>query len=391
MKEVLGFLLCVLRVSLSAADIETKGFDHFYNLEFDDAVAAFAQATQRQPGNPLYHNHLAQAVLYREMLRSGALESELVTGNNPFLRRSKLKVSEEDQQRFETSIAKSLELADRALATNPNDSEALYAQGVAYGLRGNYNFLVRKSWTDALKDATAARKAHDRLTKLKPDMADARLVEGVHDYVVGSLPWTYKMVGFLVGFRGDKDGGIRTLEMVAQKGVKNRNDAKILLGVVYRRERQPAKAVALIRDLLKEYPRNYLLRLELVQMYADLGDKEKALVELRNIEALKRSGSPGFVALPFEKINYARGNLLFWYRDYDWGIEELRKAAAKAKDLDLNTGSMAWLRLGQCLDMKQQRTPALESYRAAIALAPDSDAARQAKGYLTSPYKRGKD
>ncbi|MBL8234795.1 MAG: tetratricopeptide repeat protein, partial [Bryobacterales bacterium] len=363
MKEVLGFLLCVFLAPLSAADLETKGFDHFYNLEFDDAVATFAQATQQQPGNPLYQNHLAQAVLYREMLRSGALESELVTGNNPFLRRSKLKVSEEDQQRFESSIAKSLELTGSALAKNPNDSEALYAQGVAYGLRGNYNFLVRKAWTDALKDATAARKAHDRLTKLKPEMADARLVEGVHDYVVGSLPWTYKMVGFLIGFRGDKDGGIRTLEMVAQKGVKNRNDAKILLGVVYRRERQPAKAVALIRDLLKEYPRNYLLRLELVQMYADLGDKDKALVELKNIEALKRSGTAGFVALPFEKINYARGNLLFWYRDYDWGIEELRKATAKAKDLDLNTGSMAWLRLGQCLDMKQQRTPALESYR----------------------------
>lgn len=391
MKQVLGFLLCVLLAPLSAADLETKGFDHFYNLEFDDAVAAFVQAAQQQPDNPLYHNHLAQAVLYREMLRSGALESELVTGNNPFLRRSKLKVSEEDQKLFESSIAKSLDLTARALSKNPNDPEALYTQGVAYGLRGNYNFLVRKAWTDALKDATAARKAHDRLTKLKPGMADARLVEGVHDYVVGSLPWTYKMLGFLIGFRGDKDGGIHTLEMVAQKGVKNRNDAKILLGVVYRRERQPAKAVALIRDLLNEYPRNYLLRLELVQMYADLGDKEKALMELKNMEALKRSGTAGFVALPFEKINYARGNLLFWYRDYDWGIQELRKATAKAKDLDLNTGSMAWLRLGQCLDMKQQRTPALESYRAAIALAPDSDAARQAKGFLTSPYKRGKD
>lgn len=388
---MLGFLLLFLLSPLPAADdFETKGFDHFYNLEFDQAVATFLQATQQHPDNPLYYNHLAQAVLYREMLRSGALESELVTGNNPFLRRSKLKVSQEDQQRFESSIAKSLELTARALARNPDDANALYVEGVAYGLRGNFNFLVRKAWSDALKDATAARKAHDRLTRLRPDMIDARLVEGVHDYVVGSLPWTYKMLGFLIGFRGDKVGGIRTLELVAQKGVKNRNDAKILLGVVYRREREPAKAVALIKDLLKDYPRNYLLRLELVQMYADLGDKDKALAELKSIEALKRSGTPGFVALPFEKINYARGNLLFWYRDYDWGIEELRRATAKARDLDLNTGSMAWLRLGQCLDMKQQRNPALDAYRAAIALAPDSDAARQARSFLSAPYKRGK-
>jgi tetratricopeptide (TPR) repeat protein len=389
---VLGLLLCVLSFpAFAASELESRGFDHFYNLEFDQAIEIFLQATRKEPDNPQAHNHLAQAVLYREMLRSGALESELVTGNNPFLRRGKLKVSEEDHQRFESAIAKSLELTAAALAKNPNDTEALYAQGVAYGLRGNYQFLVRKAWSDALKDATAARKAHDRLSRLKPDMADARLLEGVHDYVVGSLPWTYKMLGFLIGFRGDREGGIRTLEMVAQKGIKNRNDAKILLGVVYRRERQPAKAVALIRELLKEYPRNYLLRLELVQMYADLGDKEKALVELRNIESLKRSGTPGFAALPFEKINYARGNLLFWYRDYDWGIEELRKATSKARDLDLNTSSMAYLRLGQCLDMKQQRPPALECYRAAISVAPDSDAARQARAYLSSPYKRGKE
>ena len=69
-------------------------------------------------------------------------------------------------------------------------------------------------------------------------------------------------------------------------------------------------------------------------------------------------------------------------------FEELRKAAAKAKELDLNTGSMTYLRLGQCYDMKQKREDALSAYRAAISIAPDSDAARQSRQYLSSPYKR---
>ncbi|MCS7024789.1 MAG: hypothetical protein NZV14_08295 [Bryobacteraceae bacterium] len=380
-----------LFVPASTSDFEAKGFDHFYNLEFDQAIALFQQEVQRKPEWASAYNHLAQALLYREMLRLGALESELVTGSNPFLRGARLKVSEADQRWFESLIAKSIELTSRALARNPQDQEALYAQGVAYGLRGNYYFLVRKAWTDALRDATTARRLHGQLIRLAPEMIDARLLEGVHDYVVGSLPWTYKMLGFLIGFRGDKQAGIQTLELVAQKGTKNRNDAKILLGVVYRRERQPAKAVALIKELLQSFPRNYLLRFELVQMYGDLGDKESALRELKNIEMLKRSGAPGFAAFPAEKINYARGNLLFWYRDYDWAIDELRKATAKAQELDLNTASMAWLRLGQCLDMKKQRLSALESYRAAIALAPDSDAARQARKFLSTPYERGRE
>ena len=45
---------------------------------------------------------------------------------------------------------------------------ALYTLGVAYGLRANYNFLVRKAWMDSLRDATTARKLHNRVTELIP-------------------------------------------------------------------------------------------------------------------------------------------------------------------------------------------------------------------------------
>lgn len=373
---------------LHAQDLVKKGFDHFYNLEFDESVAAFLRAVEQQPTEPVVHNHLAQAVLYREMLRSGALESELVTGNNPFIRRARLKVSDEDARRFDGAIAKSIGLCDARLKANASDVHCLYAQGVAYGLRGNYNFLVKKAWMDALKDATAARKLHNRALELQPDLIDAKLIEGIHDYIVGSLPFGYKMLGFIVGFRGDKEGGIRDLQTVAAQGKLNKLDAKVLLGVIYRRERQPEKAIPILKEMQAEYPRNYLYRFEMVQMYADMGEKQKALDTLAELDQLKKSNTPGLAALLPEKINFSRGNLLFWYRDYDSAIRELQKAAGRVKELDLNTGSTAYLRLGQCYDMKRQRDTALEFYRAAIRLAPDSDAARQSRQYLSSPYKR---
>jgi len=49
------------------------------------------------------------------------------------------------------------------IAANPNDTAALYSQGVSYGLRANYLFLVKKAWVDALHDASAARKVHKRV------------------------------------------------------------------------------------------------------------------------------------------------------------------------------------------------------------------------------------
>jgi tetratricopeptide (TPR) repeat protein len=259
---------------------------------------------------------------------------------------------------------------------------------VAHGLRANYNFLVRKAWMDSLKDATAARKAHNRVVELDPDYIDARLVQGVHDYIVGSLPWHWKMLGFVAGIRGDREQGMKTLRLVAEKGSINQYDAQVLLAAIYRREKRPKEALPLLTGLIARFPRNYLFRLETVQMYSDAGDKTNALTALDKIEELKRSGAQGWSTLPLEKIYYYRGNLLFWYKDLDPALDQLRKATSKAGDLDAHTALMAWLRLGQASDMKGKREEAVNAYKKAIAVAPQSDVAKESRQYLNSPYKR---
>src|ERR1700730_2346994 len=77
-----------------------QGFDHFYNLEYDQAVADFQRAIAQDPNSPDLHNHLAQTLVFREMYRDGALESELVSGNNSFLRRAKLNPPPEVEKRI---------------------------------------------------------------------------------------------------------------------------------------------------------------------------------------------------------------------------------------------------------------------------------------------------
>ena len=269
------------------------GYQHFYNLEFPEALAAFRAEVAADPNSPDAYNHVAQTILYREMFRSGALESELVTGSNPFLRRQGLNVSKIDDQEFQDSINRALALADTKLKTNPNDIQALYAQGVSYGLRGNYHFLVRKAYTDALRDATASRKTHARVTDIDPTFVDARLTQGVYDYVLGSLSPAWRMLGFFAGFRGDRERGVETLKQVAKLGKANRVDAEVLLCAVYRRERRAKEAVPLLSDLIQRFPQNFLLRLELVQMYADLGEKDKALTVIHDVDRLKREKTPG--------------------------------------------------------------------------------------------------
>src|SRR5713101_6903056 len=181
-------LMVLLAVPLVAQDTPSaRGFDHFYNLEYDQALAEFEKAAQQEPNAIGPHNHIAQTLLYREMYRNGALETQLVSGNNPFLRQKKLDPSPHVEKRFNHEMHSAIELANARLARNPNDTGALYGRGAAYGLRANYEFLVRKAWHDSLRDATTARKDHNRITEIEPSNYDARLIQGLHDYVVGRL------------------------------------------------------------------------------------------------------------------------------------------------------------------------------------------------------------
>src|SRR5664279_5479686 len=365
-----------------------EGFTYFYNLDYDQAIAAFEKAIARNPGQPDLHNHLAQTLIFREMFRNGALESELVSGSNSFLRRPKLNPAPETEKRILDEIAKSMALSDARLKQNPKDTAAMYASGIAYGLRSNYFWVVKKAWHDSLRDATAARKLHNRISELEPNNVDARLLQGLHDYIMGSLPLAYKMLGLLIGIHGDKEKGIRTVQDVAKNGKLNRVDAEVFLCALYRRENQSKLAVPLVQDLIRRYPRNYLLRMELGQMYSQSGDSVRGLQALEEVARLKAGHAPGFDRVPWEKIYYQEGSIQFWYNDLDQSLENMQKVASAGEDVDLNTGVQALLRMGQIYDMKHRRAEAIEAYRKAIAYAPQAEAAQESRKYLDTPYRR---
>ena len=386
-----ALLLACLTGRLLARDLLIdQGFQHFYNLEYDEALANFEQAEARDPDSPDLHNHIAETIVFREMYRDGALESELVTGNNSLMRRAKLNPTPATRQRFLGEIGKAMQLEQARLRRNPNDTGALYAMGITYGLRANYFFLVEKAWRDALGDATSARKMHNRVSQLDPANVDSRLVQGLYDYMVGSLPSLYRMVGFVMGFHGDKERGIHTIADVAAHGNLNRTDAAIFLAALYRREHQPNKVQPILADLIARYPRNYLLRFELAGIYSNTGDGKKAIATVEEVAQMKRNGDPGYARVPWEMIYYHLGTIQFWYNDLDAALANMQKVTAKADEVDLNTGVLAWMRVGQIYDLTSRHNLAIEAYKKAIAYAPEAEAARESRRYIDSPYHREK-
>ena len=384
-----GLILFCNEAAAFGQSAATRGLDHFYNLEYDQAIADFQRNIAENPQVPSGYNYLAQGLLYREMFRAGALESELVSGANPFLRR-KLEPSSDVETAFHRAIEDAMKKAQAVSDTNPGDIRATYSLGVAYGLRGNWNFLVRKAYLDALRDLTSSRKLCNSVLEMDPQFIDAKLIQGVHDYVVGSLPGYMRLLGFLGGIRGDRAAGIAALQDVAARGKINDNDAKLALCAIYRRERKPQEAIALLNDLIPRFPRNYLLWFEMAQMWADAGDGRKALAAVDKVEELNKSGVTGYGMLVPEKIAFARGNIQFWYNDLEKAETNLSSAVRNAGALDLHSGSTAWFRLGQTYDLRSRRPEAISAYRHVIALAPSSDVAKESKKYLGTPYRREK-
>ena len=367
-----------------------QGWDHFYNLEFPAATRIFENAAASNPASPLPPDGIAQAVLYGEMYRDGSLSSELVDGNNSFLRRPKMEASPAVQQQFLSSIDKAIQLSDALLARNPRDVDALHAKAVALALRSNWNFLVHKAWHDSLSDATASRKLEDQILAIDPKDIDAKLGQGVHEYIVGDLPWQWRTLGFLVGFHGDKAKGLATVEQDAKYGSRNKADAEIILCVLYRRERASRKALPLLADLIKRYPRNYLLRLEQARMYDDLGDNGTAFKILDQLEREREQKVPDVANCPLEKIYYERGTFLFWMGRLDEAQGNFQRVISQPQDLDLNTGVISYLRLGQIQDLKKQHKAAVPLYQKATEYAPDSETAKEARHFIDSPYHRSK-
>jgi tetratricopeptide (TPR) repeat protein len=298
------------REHLAAQNVlDDPSFDHFYNLEYDQALTGFRAAAEKSPESADVYDHIAQTILYREMFRAGMLESDMLTTPSSFVK-TKMAMSAEDQREFTGAINQAMAHAKARLDHDANDPAALYALGVSYSLRGNYSLTVRKAYLDALRDITSGRKIHNRVTRIAPALVDAQLTQGLYDYIVGSLPLGWRMLGFLGGFQGNRARGIATLERVARQGNTSRIDASVFLVGIYRREHRPADAIGILNGLIPRLPRNYLLRLELARMYGDLGDRRAALDVLDQVEQFHRTHSPGYEMVSPDLLQKVRERIL---------------------------------------------------------------------------------
>jgi len=359
------------------------GFDFFYNLDYKDAIHEFELALQAHPDDALAVNHLLSGILFQELYRIGALDSELYAKEG-FLKSKQYPTDPKAKEKINELTTRALQLSEAKLKANPNDVEALYARGVTRGLKATYTALVEKAWFSALRAAVGARHDHERVLELDPKYTDAKMIVGMHNYVIGSVSWAVKVAASIVGLSGSRKKGIEYLYEAADGGGEAAVDAKIALSLFLRREQRYSEAIALIDGLNNSYPKNFLMALELANLYNAAGRGSDAIASYEKL--LKNAEAGNFPDAHIEMAWYGLGEAQRGQRRFQEAAEAYEKVLGFPKtDPDLKL--RATLGAGEMCDLLERRSDAVKHYNSVLADVKDSPQADEARKYLKEPYR----
>ncbi|MGZ4826313.1 MAG: hypothetical protein ACXVY9_03040 [Terriglobales bacterium] len=251
---------------MQASTVLEAGYRDMYNLQFGEAHRQFQQWQQEHPEDPLGPASDAAAYLFAEFDRLHILESELFVNDQRFESRSRPQPDPQIKQAFEAQLAKARQLAQKALARNGRQENALFSHLLADGLEGDYLALIEKRDMQALKLVKEGRALAERLLASNPGCYDAYLAVGVENYLLSLKPAPVRWMLRITGARTDKAIGIEKLRVTAEKGHYLLPYARLLLAVAALRDHDRVRARTLLQNLADNFPQNRLYRSELAKL-----------------------------------------------------------------------------------------------------------------------------
>jgi tetratricopeptide (TPR) repeat protein len=245
--------------------------------------------------------------------------------------------------------------------------------------------MVERGFSSGFRLATKAKDDEAHVLQLDPDYVDAKLVVGVYEYVVGALPWPFKLVIGFAGVTGSKSRGMEMLYDDGNRGVITSVEARTVIALFLRREGKYKEAIEVIRGLKNQYPHNYLFYLEEANLRKDAGEGMEAVEAYRAILA-DAAKSNYFVQPRLELTYFGLGDALRGQRHYADAAQAYEQAA-QALNVGAELKIRSFLAAGECRDLNGERQQAVKDYEAAIAAGPNTTRADTARKRLQSPYR----
>lgn len=246
--------------------LRAEGYEALYNLDYETARRRFQKMIDIAPDDPAGSQCYASSLWMQQLNESWESKATLYSSSDST--GSKPRTNKFNHDEFRKWIRLTKQLSQARLKKNPRDIEALYFLGSAEGLEAAFLASVERKYMPAFRAGSSAVDHHREVLKLSPELHDAELTIGLHNYVVGSLSLPLKMLAGTMGVRGSKKRGLEMMERVTVKGTWARDLARVLLVDIYKREKRWNDAVVMARQLSEKYPRNYLFKLQMADALA---------------------------------------------------------------------------------------------------------------------------
>jgi len=387
-------LMALLPARCAAQTVNTDPLNHdpavreaftcFYNMDYACALAGFGKVQAAHPSDPIATDYILYVTVFRELFRLDLLDTTFYA-NDGFLT-GKHTVVEDPKVRDQIAALadKAFDLANVELKTNPNDVNALFARGWAKSLEATYLAMVERSFVPALKLALGAKNDHEKVLLIDPNYVDAKMVVGVYEYVVGALPFAFKLLVGFVGIHGSKAEGMALLQDSGSHGVITSVESRTCMALFLRREAKYQQALAINRTLVAEYPRDFLFRLEEANLSKDAGEGMRAVDLYRRV--ISEAEQPGyFPSSRIELAYFGLGDSLRGQHLYQEAIEAYQKGAFQpTTSPELKRRCL--LAAGETYDLMREHDMARQQYQGVIDAGSESTQADLARKYMKSAY-----
>lgn len=362
-------------------------FGAAYSLDHAEALAHARRAVTMEPGTSAMHRGLASIIWLQLLFQRGAMTVDHYLGGITLPPFTVPTTSLGLVQEFRGALARAIELAENQLRKSPDDLNAMFDAGAAYGIQASYMASIDGGLTSAFRFARRAFETQNTVLVRDPSRAPAGLVAGTYRYLIATQPALVRLFAYLAGFAGDKEKALALLEAASHDPL-SRVDAKTALVLIYSREGRHNEALRLTRELGVELPRNRLFQLEegaAAIRAGKAGEAEAALTRgLAAFDKDLRPKIPGEHALWLYKRGLARLNL--------------NHPAESAADLRraLTVSPIGWVEgrihvaLGKLADLAGRRGEATTEYGKAQAVCqqhPDATCLNEARQFLRVPFR----
>lgn len=321
-----------------ARSLVLDGMQQLYNFDVEGAEKRFNEAINEEPRYPRPYLSRALAPLWKSF------------------------VSRADSD-YAEAISLLTETIERGVTylddVNDKDADVLACLGTAYGYR-TYIHFVRKSYLKAAWDAKQSYGYLAEAVQADSQCYDAYLGLGMYHFSVATIPKPLQWIMGVLGVDGDRDLGIREIELAAKKGTFNAVEAKFFLMQLYPWYKGDFEVSEKMSDeLIREYPANTVFLYVKGFMKLRRDDVAEAMpyfLRMREVE------NPYFVVIN-KFAEFRLGDCYFRLGDY------ARSKAAYQAFLRMNNGgqfeAVASYQAALATEMLGNRKAALPLYRRA--------------------------